>query len=93
MVDYAKQENSTLEGLELMVEKCTGKSVSLVLLVATKSPSLLLEFKVTQAGTTQEHLASDCGRGAQYALVHLGNLQKLAQNRQEWRSYVAALHI
>lgn len=36
------------------------------------SPTLDIRMK-TQEGTTQEHLASDCGRGAQDSTAHLGN--------------------
>jgi len=45
----------------------------------------------TQTRTTQEHLALDCRNRDEDLPTYLGNHSKLAQDRQEWRTFVAAL--
>ena len=46
-----------------------------------------------EARATQEHLVSNCRRGAQDLQSDLGDQSKAqAQNRQEWGAFVAALH-
>lgn len=41
---------------------------------------------------TKEHLASDCWTLTREPEPHLVTIQRLAQNRQKWRAFVAALH-
>ena len=55
------------------------------------SPSLDTR-REAETMATQEHLASNCGKETQDPPSHLGTIQKLAQNRQEWGTLVAALH-
>ena len=55
------------------------------------SPSLDTRGEA-ETRATQEHLALNCGRGAQNSPSHMVEpVQKLAENRVEWGTFVAAL--